>query len=228
MGVNTTGLLNTQTEVYASYKNDAVTKNETAAKKDSTAKTEEKNESGVVYDKSDSSKDNKKATYSINKMSAEDRAALVQQMKADTQSRQQQLISIVQKMMTGQAATSSVANGTNSDDIWKFLAKGDFTVDAATKAQAQKDISEDGYYGVKQTSERLFDFASALAGDDVEKMKKMQTAILDFSGEIIATIIGSGIRHLSRRVAIRFHSLWQNPDQRYIFLRQPITEAWRS
>ena len=43
MGVNTTGLLNTQTEVYASYKNDAVTKNETAAKKDSTAKTEEKN-----------------------------------------------------------------------------------------------------------------------------------------------------------------------------------------
>lgn len=35
--------------------------------------------------------------------------------------------------------------------------KGDFTVDAATKAQAQKDISEDGYYGVKQTSERLFD-----------------------------------------------------------------------
>ena len=228
MGVNTTGLLNTQTEVYASYKNDAVTKNETAAKKDSTAKTEEKNESGVVYDKSDSSKDNKKATYSINKMSAEDRAALVQQMKADTQSRQQQLISIVQKMMTGQAATSSVANGTNSDDIWKFLAKGDFTVDAATKAQAQKDISEDGYYGVKQTSERLFDFASALAGDDVEKMKKMQTAISDFSGEIIATITGSGIRHLSRRVVIRFHSLWQNPDQRYIFLRQPIMEAWRS
>ena len=55
MGVNTTGLLNAQAEVYASYKNDAVTKNETAAKKDSTAKTEEKNESGVVYDKSDSS-----------------------------------------------------------------------------------------------------------------------------------------------------------------------------
>ena len=168
MGVNTTGLLNAQAEVYASYKNDAVNKNETSAKKDTTAKTEEKNESGVVYDKSDSSKDNKKATYSINKMSAEDRAALVQQMKADTQSRQQQLISIVQKMMTGQAATASVANGTNSDD---------FTVDAATKAQAQKDISEDGYYGIKQTSERLFDFASALAGDDVEKMKKMQTAM---------------------------------------------------
>lgn len=33
-----------------------------------------------------------------------------------------------------------------------------------------------GYYGVKQTSQRIFDFASALAGDDVEKMKEMQAA----------------------------------------------------
>ena len=174
MSVNT---INAQTDVYAAYKTDTTAKKDTEAKTDTTAKTEEKNESGVVYEKTDSSKDTKKATYSINKMSAEDRAALVQQMKADTQSRQQQLISIVQKMMTGQAATSSIANGTNSDDVWKFLAKGNFTVDAATKAQAQQDISEDGYYGVKQTSERLFDFASALAGDDVEKMKKMQAAM---------------------------------------------------
>ena len=50
-------------------------------------------------------------------------------------------------------------------------------MDAATKAQAQKDISEDGYWGVKQTSQRLFDFASALAGDDVEKMQEMQKAM---------------------------------------------------
>ena len=75
-------------------------------------------------------------------------------------------------MMTEQA--TSYANAT---DMWKFLAKGDFTVDAQTKLQAQKDISEDGYYGVKQTSERLFDFASALAGDDVDKMKEMQAAM---------------------------------------------------
>ena len=174
MGVNATSVLNTQSEVYASYnKSDAAAKKDTAAKAD----TATKNERGVVYDKTDSSKTDKKATYSINKMSSEDRAALVEQMKADTQSRQQQLVSIVQKMMTGQAATSSIASGNNSNDIWKFLAKGNFTVDAATKAQAQQDISEDGYYGVKQTSERLFDFASALAGDDVEKMKKMQAAM---------------------------------------------------
>jgi hypothetical protein len=50
-------------------------------------------------------------------------------------------------------------------------------VDAATIAQAKEDVSEDGYYGVKQTSQRLFDFASALAGDDVDKMKEMQEAM---------------------------------------------------
>ncbi len=65
----------------------------------------------------------------------------------------------------------------NANDIWKFPAKGDYTVDAQTKLQAQQDISDDGYYGVKQTADRLFDFASALAGDDVDKMKKMQAAM---------------------------------------------------
>ena len=49
--------------------------------------------------------------------------------------------------------------------------------DAQTKAEAQQAISEDGYWGVKQTSQRIFDFAYALAGDDTEKMKEMQAAV---------------------------------------------------
>ncbi|MGN0512869.1 MAG: hypothetical protein ACI4GD_01225 [Lachnospiraceae bacterium] len=130
-------------------------------------------DAGAVYEKSSGTA--KSATYSINKMSAKDRADLVSQLKADQESRQSQLVNIVQQMMGKQAASYSIA--TASDDMWKFLAKGDFTVDAATKAQAQADIAEDGYWGVKQTSQRLFDFASALAGDDVEKMKEMQAAM---------------------------------------------------
>lgn len=140
-------------------------------------KTEEKQKSeaqssGAVYQKSAT---DKKATYSVNKMSAQERAALVDQLKADQQAREQSLVKMVQDMMNKQAKTYSKASG--DDSIWKFLASGEFTVDAATKAQAQEDISEDGYWGVKQTSQRLFDFASALAGDDVEKMKKMQAAM---------------------------------------------------
>lgn len=126
-------------------------------------------EAGVVYEASE--KTEKKATYSVNKMSAEDRKALVSQMKADAEQRQTQFVSMVQKMMNGQVSAYGKAG-----NIYEFLAKGDYTVDSATKLQAQKDIAEDGYYGVEQTSSRIFDFASALAGDDVDKMKEMQAA----------------------------------------------------
>lgn len=148
---------------------------QSTTKPESSQKTEKKESPAAVYEKSDSSSSEKKATYSISKMSENDRAALVQQLKADQETRQSQLIDIVKQMMNGQGKAYSLATG--DDSIWKFLASGDFTVDAATKAQAQEDISEDGYWGVKQTSQRLFDFAQALAGDDVEKMKKMQEAM---------------------------------------------------
>ncbi|MCM1272641.1 MAG: DUF6033 family protein [Clostridium sp.] len=126
-----------------------------------------------TYEKSDTTA--KKATYSVTKMSAEDRAKIVSQLKADEEARQQSLTNLVQNMLGKQANAYGIAKG--GDAMWKFIASGNYTVDAATKAQAQKDISEDGYWGVKQTSQRLFDFASALAGDDVEKMKEMQAAM---------------------------------------------------
>lgn len=141
----------------------------------------------AVYEKSETSAMDSKAPYSVNKMSKEERASLVQQLKDDQSARQKSLVDLVNKMMTKQAQTSTVAsmaagviggNGQNSDEIWKTFADGNFTVDEATKAQAQKDVSEDGYWGVKQTSQRLFDFASALAGDDEATMRKMQDAML--------------------------------------------------
>jgi DNA polymerase III alpha subunit (gram-positive type) len=50
-------------------------------------------------------------------------------------------------------------------------------VDDETKLQAQEDISEDGYYGVKQTSDRILSFAKALAGDDPDKLEEMYSAV---------------------------------------------------
>lgn len=128
-------------------------------------------ESGVVYERSNQ---NANEAYSINKMSQADRAALVQRLKADQEQRQQQLTDLVQKTISGQAGAYGKANG---NDIWTLLSGGKVNVSATERAQAQKDIGEDGYWGVKQTSQRLFDFACALAGDDVEKMKKMQAAM---------------------------------------------------
>jgi len=147
---------------YAGYQTGAVKKNDAKAEE-----TKKAPEAGAVYEKSEETE--KKATYSINKMSAEDRAALVAQLKQDEVNRRSQLTSLVQKMLTGQAGTSNLAELFSPENLKE--------VSAADIAQAKEDISEDGYWGVKQTSQRMFDFASALAGDDVEKMKEMQAAM---------------------------------------------------
>lgn len=163
MNVNSVG----SSVVYSDYSSKEVNKNTEEIKETENTK----NDTGVVYEKSND--DNSKAsTYKINKMSAEDRQALVASLKADQENRMKQLTDLVSQMIKGQATTYAKTD----DSIWKFLANGDFTVDAQTKAQAQADIAEDGYWGVKQTSQRMFDFASALAGDDVDKMKEMQKA----------------------------------------------------
>ena len=60
--------------------------------------------------------------------------------------------------------------------MWRFLADGKFTVDAATKAQAEADIAEDGYWGVEQTSDRILDFAKALSGNDPDKADELLEA----------------------------------------------------
>lgn len=160
MDVNTISNVTSTAAAYSSSKEAVKAKTEAATKVDT----------GVVYEKS--SETTSKANYKVNKMSEEERAALVDSLKAEQHSRQQQLVDIVQKMFNEQATAVK-----NSGSIWEFLASGDYEVDEATKLQAQKDIAEDGYYGIKQTSERLFTFASALAGDDVEKMKEMQAAM---------------------------------------------------
>ena len=46
-----------------------------------------------------------------------------------------------------------------------------------TIEQAKKDISEDGYWGVEQTSDRLVSMAKALSGDDPSKADMLIDAI---------------------------------------------------
>ena len=129
---------------------------ETTKKADSS-----KTASGVIYEKSSDSRTDKASNKTTSKA---DNAAIVAKLKADAEQRTAQLRSIVEQMMTKQG----VAIGT-ADSMWSFLAKGNFTVDEATRAQAQADIADDGYWGVDQTSDRILDFAKALSGNDPEK-----------------------------------------------------------
>ena len=140
-------------------------------KKDTEVKVKE--EAAAVYEKSDESSKSSSTTSS----KETDRAKIIKQLKADDAVRQQQLLDIVNKMMGKQAKAYGIANSDKDEEsIWSFLAKGDFTVDAATKAQAEADIAKDGYWGVNQTTERILDFAKALAGDDPDKLESMREA----------------------------------------------------
>jgi hypothetical protein len=64
-----------------------------------------------------------------------------------------------------------------------FLAGGDLDalvqIDKETQLAAQEAISEDGYWGVNKTSERIVDFAKALSGGDPSKIPLLKQAVLD-------------------------------------------------
>ena len=110
----------------------------------------------------------------ITKMSDSDRSKLVESLKADLDNQMSRFTNMMTQMFQKQGITANLSQG---NDFWRFMASGNYTVDAKTKADAQAAISEDGYWGVAKTSQRIFDFAQALAGDDPEKMKEMQAAV---------------------------------------------------
>ena len=145
-----------KTEASASTETSSTKTDAGASTSTSTTQTAE----GVVYESSN-----------IKNMSEKERASLVQKLKADADARVSQLRSLVEKMFLQQGQKI-----TDADNMWKFLASGDFTVDKATAEAAQESISEDGYWGVKQTSQRIFDMAVALSGGDSEKMDDMLEA----------------------------------------------------
>lgn len=120
-------------------------------------------DTAVVYEKGSDSVSRTDRTKS--------NAAIIAKMKADTEARTAQLQSLVEKMISKQGQTLG-----NADDMWSFLAKGNFKADPETIAQAKKDVAEDGYWGAEQTSDRILSFAKALAGDDPDKAEELLTA----------------------------------------------------
>lgn len=121
---------------------------------------------------------NTKDTYQSSSKTKEDagiykpNTALVNQLKAEQEALQLRFLDNVRTMLTKQGKAVS------GEGVWKVLASGDFTVDAATKKAAQDAISEDGYWGVNKTSERIVGFAKALVGGDPAQVEKMRDAFV--------------------------------------------------
>lgn len=143
----------------------------TGTDKDVTASesTTETSDVGVVYEPS------KETTQTSAKKNAKVDSETIAKLKADADQRLSQLKGIVEQLITKQGKTSETVS------IWSQFRQGvldgTITVDEATAKQAQEDISEDGYWGVKQTSERILDFAKALTGGDSSKVEDIRTAI---------------------------------------------------
>lgn len=123
-------------------------------------------EEAAVYEKSD-----KAVTTNPNKLSEAERKSLVAQMQADAETNKAQLLNIVKNEITRQGQAIG-----ESDNIWHILASGDFEATPEAIAQAKKDVAEDGYWGVEQTSDRIVEFAKALSGNDPSKAEELLDA----------------------------------------------------
>lgn len=150
--------VNGVTNAAATYTNTA----QPATKKaDSTSTDTKKTEdNGVVYEKSDNATDSKS-----NKIT--DYSAIVSNMKKELSDKNTQLQNLVNQLLGKQANKY-----TKLADLYKNL-----EVDPATIEQAKKDIAEDGYWGVEQTSDRLVSMAQALSGGDPQKADELISAM---------------------------------------------------
>ena len=88
-----------------------------------------------------------------------DYSSVVATMKKELSTKNEQLQNLVTKLLGKQAGKY-----TKLADLFK-----DIQADPATIEQAQKDIADDGYWGVEQTSDRLVSMAQALSGGDTSK-----------------------------------------------------------
>ncbi len=121
-------------------------------------------------------------TDSKNKLYTKDSASLGK-ISLKAEAKYAGLKSVVENLLTMQSVKTGEGKGLSYAQIFKKYngnIKGYFEnlqVDEATRLKAQQDISEDGYWGVKQTSERIIEFAKSVSGGDASKLAELKEAI---------------------------------------------------
>ncbi|MDF2538100.1 MAG: hypothetical protein K0S76_1121 [Herbinix sp.] len=150
----------------AVYESNSTTKGKEKQDKQPAAVKQEKtgSETAAVYEKTDQ-------PVVKNQVYQRDNAT-IERLKKEAEQRTQSLRKLVEEMLLKQGETYDSAT-----DIYALLREGKVKVDPETRAQAQKDISEDGYWGINQTADRLVSFAKALTGGDPAKADKMIEAV---------------------------------------------------
>lgn len=150
--------------VNQTYENKGTTKTKSNQSERSEQTKASENAAAAVYEKSEQSTDTKKI-YTRDQVT-------VDRLKAEADRRTQSLRDLVQKLLVAQGETY-----TNSTDIYSLLREGKVQVDDETRLQAQKDVAEDGYWSVEQTSDRMVEFAKALSGGDTSRANELIDAV---------------------------------------------------
>jgi hypothetical protein len=86
----------------------------------------------------------------------------------------------------------------NSDGTWSIDPSLPKEAQDALIAKAKEDISEDGYYGVRKTSERILDYAKAVTGGDPSKIALMRKSI-EKSFEDVRKMVGGELPEISQK-----------------------------
>jgi hypothetical protein len=134
---------------------------EKAKQTSKTEQTKQSETSAAVYEKSEQTPEISNKIYTRDQVT-------IDKLKSEVDRRTESLRDLVQKLLLKQGSTYS-----DSTDIYQLLREGKVQVDDATRTQAQKDIAEDGFWGVEQTSNRMVDFAKAISGGDKEKANEL-------------------------------------------------------
>lgn len=147
----------------ANYENSKI--NKEAEKKNTEIPVESAPAEGAAaeYEKSEATE--KKPTVKYD-------AATIEKMKSEAEQKTAQLRSLVEKMLLKQGQKF-----TTLEDAFDMIKEGTIEVDDETAVEAQKEIADDGYWGVEQTSDRLFSFAKALAGNNPSQADSMLEAL---------------------------------------------------
>ncbi len=135
------------------------------------------NGEAAVYEQSDK-------TATSTKIYTRD-AITLNEINMQVETKLSSLRAAVENLVSMQRVKTGEAKGLSYDQIMnKYEGKlKDFyqnlQVDDATRLKAQQDISADGFWGVRQTSERTIKFAKALSGGDPSKIALLRNSIIE-------------------------------------------------
>ena len=107
--------------------------------------------------------------------------------------------------------------GKNYEEVLSAIRNGEspvIEIDAETRAKAEEAISDDGYWGVNKTSERILDFAKTISGGDTSKIGLLKDAFKE-AFESAKEAFGGKLPDISQKTydqVMKGFDEWENPS----------------